>query len=106
MAAALSALGDDGIGAAVDGTLGIGTRLQLAEQWNAGAPDASRKRLRVIEGQEDRLRLAGDRTVQQLRPLPQRPGDEAASHRLVAGRGKLPLEPALVIAVAAAKQAQ
>ena len=38
VAAAFGALRDDDIGAAVDGALGIGARLQLAEQGNAGAP--------------------------------------------------------------------
>ena len=79
MAAALRALGDDDVGAAVDGALGVGPRLQLAEQRDAGSLDAARERLGVVEGQEDRLGLAGDdrsrtcgrlRSAQVMKPQP------------------------------------
>ena len=64
VAAALRALGDDHVGAAVDGALGIGARLQLAEHGDAGGLDAAGERLGIVEGQEDRLGLAGDHRVQ------------------------------------------
>src|SRR5262249_62246713 len=49
MTASLGALGDDDVGAAVDGALRIGTGLQLAEHRDARRLDVARKGFGIVE---------------------------------------------------------
>ena len=103
--AGLGALRDDDVGAAVDGVLCVAAGLHLADEQGAGFFDAGGERQRVAERQEDGGRVARENTVEQLRLLLQRPGDEAATHGYVAGGAELGIEP-INVTIAAANQSQ
>src|SRR6185312_6758427 len=99
--AGFRALGNSDVGAAVYGAFGVAARLHLTDELGAGSFDACGERLGITKREEDGARVSCQHEVEELRLLLQRPSDEAASDRRVAGSAELGIEPARISVTAA-----
>lgn len=101
----LGALSHQHIGADLQGSLGLGPVLDLADQPRSGGLDGVSENRGVPERQHHRHRLILQREVEQLRLAGQRPGDEPAAHRRSSGEIELPGQP-IPVPIAAPDEAE